>query len=112
MKILKRILLAVVMIIAIILIVALFVKNEYTVEREITINKPNEHVFSYVKYLKNQNKFNTWATRDPHIKQEYKGTDGTVGFISAWESNDKNVGKGEQQIRSIREGESISCDLH
>jgi hypothetical protein len=32
---------------------------------------------------------------DPNAKMEYKGTDGTVGFISAWDSKIKYVGKGE-----------------
>ena len=46
------------------------------------------------------------------MKKEYKGTDGTVGFVSAWEGDDKNVGKGEQTITKIIEGDLLETDLH
>jgi hypothetical protein len=35
---------------------------------------------------------------DPDMKKTYRGTDGTVGFVSEWESNKKDVGTGEQEI--------------
>jgi hypothetical protein len=37
----------------------------------------------------------------------YLGTDGTVGFVSAWDSDVKEAGKGEQTITKIKEGERI-----
>jgi hypothetical protein len=45
------------------------------------------------------------------MKKSYKGTDGTVGFISRWESNKKEVGWGEQEIKKITEGERIDFEL-
>ena len=112
MKILKTILIVVVILVAIPLIVALFVKKTYSVERQITIERPNQEVFNYIKMLKNQNNFSKWATMDPAMKQEYRGTDGQAGFVSAWESDKKDVGKGEQTIEGITEGERIDYDLH
>jgi uncharacterized protein YndB with AHSA1/START domain len=111
MKILKTILIAVGILIAVPLIVALFVKKDYEVEREITINKPKEEVFDYVKFLKNQDNYSKWATMDPEMEKTYRGTDGTVGFVSAWESDNKDVGKGEQEIKKITEGERIDFEL-
>lgn len=111
MKILKRILIVILILIAIPLIVALFVKKDYAVEKEITINKPKQVVFDYVKFLKNQDKYSVWAMKDPAMKKDYKGTDGTVGFISSWESQNKEVGTGEQEIINIREGERIDLKL-
>lgn len=111
MKIVKRILVAVAIIIAIPLIIALFTKKEYAVEREIVINKPKQEVFSYIKFLKNQDNYSVWATQDPNMKKEYKGTDATVGFISAWDSEMTEVGKGEQEITNIVEGERIDFQL-
>lgn len=35
------------------------------------------------------------------MKKEFRGIDGTVGFVSAWTSIDKNVGVGEQEIIKI-----------
>lgn len=98
-------------VIAIPLIAALFIKKEYTVERTIRINKPKSEVFNYVKYLKNQDNYSKWAKMDANMKKSYRGTDGTVGFVSAWESNTKEVGKGEQEIKKITEGERIDFEL-
>ncbi|MEI6949001.1 SRPBCC family protein [Paraflavisolibacter sp. H34] len=112
MKIVNKILLGVAIVLAVPLTVALFTRNDYAVEREITVGKPKDEVFGYVKYLRNQDRFSKWANMDPKMKKEYRGTDGTVGFVSAWESKQDDVGKGEQQIIGIREGQRIECDLH
>ncbi len=112
MKILLIILLALVAIIALILIVGLFLKKKYTIEREIVILKPKQVVFDYIKLLKNQDNFSKWANMDPDMKKEYRGTDGTEGFVSAWDSQNKQVGKGEQTIKRIIDGESIDYELH
>ncbi len=81
------------------LIVALFVKKEYTIEREMVIEKPRQTVYDYIKYLKNQDQFSKWANMDPAMKKAYRGKDGAVGFVSAWESENSSVGKGEQEIK-------------
>jgi len=111
MKILKKTLIVLAILIAIPLIIALFVKKDYQVERAIIINKPKAEVFNYVKYLKNQNEYSKWANIDPAMKKEYKGTDATVGFISAWESKRDSVGKGEQEIKAIKDGERIDYEI-
>jgi hypothetical protein len=98
-------------IVAIPLIVALFVKKDYSVEREIVISKSKPQVFDYLKYLKNQDNFSKWVTIDPNMKKDYHGTDGTVGFVSVWDSNNKNVGKGEQEIKKITEGKRIDYEI-
>lgn len=92
-------------------VVALFVTNHYAVEREVRISLPKEQVFSYVKKLKNQNNFSKWALTDPNMEKTYQGVDGTVGFISAWSSENEEVGSGEQEIIAIVEGERIDFEL-
>lgn len=111
MKILKRILLLLAILIAIPLIAAIFIKKEYTVTKHVTVNKPNAEVFNYIKYLKNQAKFSKWASMDPNMKTSFRGTDGTVGFVSAWDSQQDDVGAGEQEIKRIVEGERIDFEL-
>ncbi len=111
MKVLKKILLVIVVLVVILLIVAAFTKKRYAVEREIVINKPKQEVFDYVKLLKNQDNYSKWAMMDPAMKKTYTGTDGTVGFISAWDSDKKDVGKGEQEIKKITEGERLDFEL-
>jgi len=111
MKKVKIIVIVLVVIIAIPLIAALFIDGKYAVEREVTIEKPTAMVFDYVKMLKNQDNFSVWAKMDPDMKKTFTGTDGTVGFVSAWESENKDVGKGEQEITAIKEGERIDFEL-
>lgn len=111
MKMLAKILIVVVIIIAIVLIAALFVKKDYTIEQEITINKPKQEVFDYVKYLKNQDNYSKWVMLDPAMKKDFRGTDGTVGFVYAWDSQNKNAGKGEQEISSLKEGQEVNMEV-
>lgn len=107
----KKIFFGLLGIIALLLIVALFMPKEYAVEREVTINKPVDSVFKYVKYLKNQNEFSVWANIDPNMKSTFTGTDGAVGAISAWESKVKEVGIGEQEITKINEGKRLDFEI-
>ena len=99
-------------IIALLLIIPLFVKKEYTIEREIIINKPKKLVFDFISLLKNQDNYSKWATMDPDMKKVYRGTDGNAGFVSSWDSENKQVGKGEQTIKKIVDEESIDYDIH
>lgn len=111
MAILLIIISAIIGLIALFLIIALFVKKESIIEREITINKPKSEVFNYVKYIKEQDKYNKWVMMDPTMKKDYKGVDGTVGFIYSWDSENKGAGKGEQEIKDITEGEKIDLEI-
>lgn len=111
MKILKRIGLGIVSLIVLLLVVALFIKKEYRVEREVIVNKSNNDAFSYIKYAKNQDNYNKWVQADPNAKKEFRGTDGTVGFVYAWDGNN-DIGKGEQKIENIEEGKRIDFSLH
>ena len=97
-------------IIALLLIIALFMKREHYVKREIIINAPRQKVFDFLKLLKNQDQFNMYAKADPDRKEEFKGTDGTVGFIYSWSGN-KDAGEGEKEIKNIIEGRSIETEI-
>lgn len=111
MKILKRILIGLAALVILLLVVALFVKKDYKVEREVVVNKPKDNVFSFLKYTKNQDSFNKWIMTDPLIQKSYKGTDGTVGFVYAWDSKGQ-AGKGEQEIKNIQEGQRVDLNVH
>ncbi len=104
------ILLIVAGIIALLLIIGLFTKREHYVKQEIIINASRQKVFDYLKLLKNQDEWNKNAKGDPDKKEEFKGTDGTVGFILAFSGN-KNVGEGEKEIKNIIEGKRIETEM-
>ncbi len=111
MKFLKRLGISFGAIIAVVLIIPLFTKDEYAVVREVTVNRTKEDVFAYIKLLKNQDNFSVWANMDKNMRKSYSGTDGTVGFVSAWESQNNQVGAGQQEIKKILPGERIDYEL-
>jgi len=94
-----------------VLVITAFLRKDYSVERSISVNKSKTVVYDYVKFLKNQNNFSVWALIDPNMKQEFRGTDGTVGFVSAWDSEVKQAGKGEQEIIKIDDGNQIDYEI-
>jgi len=111
MKILKRILIVLLILIAIPLIVAAFMKKDYHVERSIVVNQPQETVFEYVRCLKNQDDFSVWNMKDPGMTKTYSGTDGEVGFISSWDSDNKEVGSGSQEIIKVTPNKRVDMKL-
>lgn len=111
MRFLKKLLLLIIALVAIVLITAFFLDKDYHIARTIEIKASKDQVFEYVKDLKNQEKYGVWAKMDPNMKRKYTGTDGEVGFISAWNSKKEDVGVGEQEIIEITHGERIDYQL-
>jgi hypothetical protein len=75
--------------------------------KSVEIGKSSGVVFDYLKITKNQDNFSVWNMADPDMKKTHQGIDGKVGFKYSWDSTDKNVGAGEQEITAIEEGKSI-----
>ncbi len=109
MKLLKKILLGLLGVVILLLIIAAFLPKTFKSERSIVINLPQQEVFDYVKYVKNQDNYGKWNLMDPEMQKSYEGTDGTVGFKYSWDG--KKVGKGTQTIVSITEGQEIETSL-
>ncbi len=105
------ILIIVLCVVAIPFILGAFKSNEFKMSRDITINKPKQEVFDYVKHIKNQDNFAVWMSLDPTMKRQYSGIDGNVGFVSEWDSNHKQVGAGKQTIVGIKDGERVDMKL-
>ena len=110
MKWIKRLLLLILSLIALILVLGVFVPKKFKSERSIQVSLPKDSVYQYLKFLKNQDQFSVWARQDPKMKKTYTGQDGIVGFVSAWESKDENVGTGSMELVKLTPGERI--DMH
>ena len=111
MKVLKFIGIGILGLICLLLIAAMIVQKDFTISVSTTITKPQAVVFDYVKMIKNQEKYSVWVMKDPNVKINYTGIDGTVGFKSSWESLDDNVGVGSQQITKMTD-DRIDVNLH
>ena len=108
---LQTIAIIIIVLAGLILLAASMMEKEYSLSSSIIINRPQNVVFEYVKHLKNQERYSKWVMADPNVKITYTGTDGNVGFRAAWESADKNVGVGEQEIMSIQEGVGYDAEI-
>lgn len=97
-------------VVALLLIVAAFAPKKYSLSRNIVINKPRIQVFDYIRQLKNQDHYNKWVMADPNMEKKYTGTDGTVGFIYAWDGN-KKAGKGEEEIKALVPNEKLDIEI-
>lgn len=108
---LKKLLLSLVILIGLVLIVAYFLPRDFRLSKSVVIDAPRETVYDYVRFLKNQEKYSVWVMADPNVKMTYTGTDGTIGAISAWVSDDKNVGVGEQEIKTLVPNEKMTVEI-
>ena len=111
MKILKRVAFVLLFVLAIVLVAGLFIEKEYTIAKEVIINKPNDSVYKYIKYLKNQEFYSVWNRKDPKSVKTYSGNDATIGFISSFDSQDPNIGAGAQEITKIVENKRFDMDI-
>ena len=96
-------------IVLLIIVLVFVIPRAFEHKAEIVINKPKAEVFEYLKLLRNQINWNIWDQMDSDKKQEFTGTDGTIGFIESWEG--KKAGKGAQEIKTIIEGERIESEM-
>ncbi|HEY6163082.1 MAG TPA: SRPBCC family protein [Bacteroidia bacterium] len=110
MNILITILISLTGILVLALLTAFLMKKQHYVKREIIINAPAQKVFDFLKFLENQDKFNKHAMAGPDRQREYKGTDGTIGFVYSWKGN-KSAGEGEKEIKDLVEGKRIEMEI-
>ena len=85
--------------------------KDMIIEKNVSVNKNINEVFNFLKQTKNQDRFSVWNMKDPNMKRDYSGADGTKGFVYSWDSKDKNVGAGSQEIKNISEGNRIDYEL-
>ncbi len=67
-------------------------------------------MFEYIKHIKNQDYYSKWVMADPNMHKTFTGTDGTIGFIYAWNS-EKKGGEGKQEITGLAEHERITTEI-
>lgn len=92
------------------LLLALFIPRHYSVTVSTLIDKPKSLVFDYVRRLENQLQYSEWYKVDTSLHSQLSGTDGSVGAVLKWNSNHKDLGMGEQEIKQIDE-DNIDIEL-
>lgn len=92
------------------LMLANFLPRNFETESTIVINRQSAVVYEYVRKIKNQRHYAVWHQNDPDFTHEFKGQDGTVGFVYRW--NSKIYTDGEMTITVVDEGRRMEMNAY
>lgn len=110
MKVLKKVILAVLLIPIVLVVVSLFLPSTYRIERRVTINAKPGAVFPHLNTLKRWPEWIVWtATKYPDMKVSFTGPESGMGASYSWEG--KSSGRGTLKITRSEPDKSISYDL-
>jgi len=107
---LKKILIALVVIIAALLVIVAIQPSEFRVERTTTIAAPADAVFAQVNDLHKWDAWSPWAKLDPAAKIIFDGADAGQGAAMSWSGNDK-VGEGKMTIVESHPNDDIKIKV-
>ena len=111
MKIIKFLLAFILVLVLGLIIGSFFLPSTAQVERSITIEKPVDNVFSIVNDLSRFNEWSPWHGLDPQANYQFEGPQSGVGAKMMWQSQDKNVGSGSQEIIESAANEKVVIAL-
>lgn len=111
MRILRNILIGLVVLIAALAAGAYLLPRNVIVEREITIDAPPEEVFTRIQSLQAFTEWSPWQDRDPDMVVSFSGPETGVGNVMEWQSDQRDVGNGRQEIVEVSENESVRTAL-
>ena len=111
MKTLKRILVALLILVGVYMITALLAPDSYEVVRSKTINAPVDVVWDQVSQFNNWENWSPWKEKDPTATYELDGADGTVGTTYKWAGDIELSGEGYMKISEVVEHEKFGYEL-
>jgi len=94
---LKKVLIAIVVIVAAVLGLALTQPDSFTVQRSATIKAPPEKIIGYINDFHQWAAWSPWEKLDPNMKRTFEGPVSGQGAVYAWIGNDE-VGQGRMEI--------------
>ncbi len=109
MKILKRLLIAIGLLIAVLVAIAFVLPNQFNVARSATINAPAEKIYPLIATSRQWENWAVWKQRDPNMKIEYAGPESGIGAKWSWES--KSEGSGEMEFTSAEPNKLLGYSL-
>ena len=107
---LKKILIALAVIVVVFVVVIAMQPSEFRVARTATISAAPAAVFAQVNDFHQWEAWNPWGKIDPAMKQAYEGAPAGVGAIYTWTGNNE-VGEGRMTITESRPSDLIRIKL-
>lgn len=84
--------------------------STFHVERSATIAAPADSVYPRIANFHAWNAWSPWAKKDPNMKQEFGGVDGTVGANYSWSGNN-DVGQGRMTLTETQPSSKVAIKL-
>jgi effector-binding domain-containing protein/uncharacterized membrane protein len=110
MAILKKLVLAAVVLVVALLGIGMLLPRRVHVERQIAIDAPQATVYALVDGFRQFPKWSPWEDLDPNMKVTVEGPDFGVGAKQSW-SGDHKVGTGSQEIVEAKPSELVAWKL-
>ncbi len=111
MSILKRLLVAVALLVGVLVAVGFVLPASTHVERSITIARPPAEVFAVLNSYQRFNAWSPWYGRDPKTVYTFEGPAQGVGAGMRWSSEQSDVGKGRQTIIASVPNQTVGTRL-
>jgi uncharacterized protein YndB with AHSA1/START domain len=106
----KKIVIAIVVLIAVILIFAATKPDTFNVQRAASIKAPPEKIFAVLNDFQKWSTWSPWEKKDPAMKRTFSAATSGKGAKYAWEGN-KEVGKGSMEIAESLPPSRLSIKL-
>jgi uncharacterized protein YndB with AHSA1/START domain len=107
---LRRILVAAVVVVGAVAVVIASRPSEFRVARATTIAAPPAVVFAQINDFHKWETWNPWGKMDPGMKQSYEGEPAGVGAVYRWSGNNE-VGEGRMTIVESRPNQQVKVQL-
>jgi len=111
MKTVRRIGIAVILVILVVIIIGFFLPRHATVEGRIQINSTKEIAFKQINILKNWEKWSPWYEIDTATIYTYSELEGGKEASYTWKSEHKSVGNGKLTITESIIEDSIEIEM-
>ena len=110
MKILKRVLLAVVVLVVLFLLIGLFLPSRYRVERSVVVQAKPAAIYGQISNFKNWLQWTAWnQAKYPDMQVKFDGPGTGVGAGYSWEG--KSTGQGSIKFTRVEPDKGIWYDL-
>lgn len=107
---LKKISLAVILLILVVLGLALTQPDSYTVQRSALIKAPPAKVMGYLNDFHQWPAWSPWEKLDPNMQRSFEGAASGKGAVYGWSGNDE-VGQGRMEIIDSNVPSSLAIKL-
>ena len=106
----KKIILAVVVLLVAVLIYAATQPDTFSVQRAVLVNAPSEKIFPLINDFHNWSAWSPWEKLDLTMKKTHSGAVSGKGAVYGWEGNNK-VGQGSMEITESTSPASVIIKL-